>query len=100
MCNCVLVAPFKMKCGKWAKIMQNDIQNRGRTENRLATLGRIGRACYVSCFVDTSLGYIIYEFEDPVPLPCAYKNWFRGGVLNMKIPALLYTHSIQCIMRS
>ena len=98
MCDCDLVAPFKMKCGKWANIIQNDIQNRGRTENGIATLGRIGRACYVSCFVDTSLGYIIYEFGDPVLLLCAYKNWFMGGVLNMKITALFYTHCIQCIM--
>ena len=100
MCESDLSAPFKMQSKKWANIIQNDIQNRGRTENGIATLGRIGRACYVSCFVDTSLDHILYEFGDPVTLPCAYKNWFREDVLNMKIPDLLYTHIIQCIMWS
>ena len=56
----VVVAPFKMESGALANIIQNDIQKRGGTENGIATLGRIGWACYVSCFVDTPLGYIIY----------------------------------------
>ena len=94
----VLIAPFKMESREWANIIRNDIQNRGGTENGIATQGRIGEACYVSCFVDTSLGYIAYYFGDLVPLPCAYENWFMEGVLNMKIPALLHTDSIQCIM--
>ena len=60
MCESNLVAPFKMQSKKWANIKQNDIQNRGRTRNGIATLGRIGRACYVSWFVDTPLVYLIY----------------------------------------
>ena len=41
MWDCDLVAPFKMESGKWAKIIQNDIQNRVRTENGIPTRVRI-----------------------------------------------------------
>ena len=65
MCESDLSAPFKMQSKKWANIIQNYIQNRGRTENGIATLGCIGRAWYISCFVDRPLRYIVCECGDP-----------------------------------